>query len=190
MSGLTYTNSIPAPGHWPGADQGPMQTNFASIQSLIDVDHVDFSSGQNGQHKQVTIPVANVPGSPPLSTASVIYTNNGIASASGVSELYFQNSGATFLLNSIKSFGSFTTTNTLGTVSALNSFNIASISRAAGNAYNITLNSSVVTGNNIVVQITSNNSELVVSSYSFSNPVLTIVAGPQTFILNFMILQA
>lgn len=35
--------------------QGQILTNFTSIQSLIDVDHVDFSSVDAGKHNQVTL---------------------------------------------------------------------------------------------------------------------------------------
>jgi hypothetical protein len=45
--------------------QSQIQTNFASIKSLIDVNHVDFSDGVNfGKHYAVTFPVqlaANLP---------------------------------------------------------------------------------------------------------------------------------
>jgi len=49
--GISYDPTKPAANDKPTNDQAPMQTNFASIQTLIDVDHVDFANGNYGMHK-------------------------------------------------------------------------------------------------------------------------------------------
>jgi len=54
--GITYDKNKPGVNNKPANDQGPMQTNFASIQTLIDIDHVDFSDDLYGQHKWVQMP--------------------------------------------------------------------------------------------------------------------------------------
>jgi len=55
--GISYDPTKPAANDKPSNDQAPMQTNFASIKTLIDVDHVDFSNGNYGMHKWVQLPV-------------------------------------------------------------------------------------------------------------------------------------
>jgi hypothetical protein len=53
----TYLATIPQPGDLLSSSQPQILTNFASIKSLIDVDHVDFNSSDAGKHNQVTFPV-------------------------------------------------------------------------------------------------------------------------------------
>ena len=54
--GITYDPTKPAANDKPSNDQGPMQTNFSSIKTLIDVDHVDFGNGNYGMHQWVQFP--------------------------------------------------------------------------------------------------------------------------------------
>lgn len=54
--GITYDPTKPAANDRPANDQGPMQTNFASIKTLIDVDHVDFGNANYGMHQWVQFP--------------------------------------------------------------------------------------------------------------------------------------
>src|SRR5450631_2187971 len=74
--GITYDPTKPAANDRPTNDQLPMQTNFASIKTLIDVDHVDFSNAQYGQHKQITFATI-APPNPPIPTVSPpqLFTN-------------------------------------------------------------------------------------------------------------------
>lgn len=79
--GISYDPTKPAANDPPRNDQGPMQTNFASIKTLIDVDHVDFANGQYGQHKQVTFEGNNPPSPPPPGvpvtvTPPILFVNN------------------------------------------------------------------------------------------------------------------
>lgn len=57
---FTYDSSIPNASHPPKDDQSPMQVNFQSIQSLIDVDHSDFGNSDAGIHNQCRFPTAAV----------------------------------------------------------------------------------------------------------------------------------
>lgn len=54
---FTYLNNIPQPTDLLSVSQGDLLTNFASIESFVDIDHVDFSAGNAGQHAKVTLPV-------------------------------------------------------------------------------------------------------------------------------------
>ena len=74
--------------------QDPIRTNFQSIKTLIDVNHVDFSDPVDfGKHKWVTFPQQVQA----TAQAANIYPDLGIYSApnvaTGVNELYFRNSG-------------------------------------------------------------------------------------------------
>lgn len=71
--GISYDPTKPAANDKPANDQAPMQTNFASIKTLIDVDHVDFSNGSYGMHQWVQLPVPYAAGA----TVSVprLFTN-------------------------------------------------------------------------------------------------------------------
>lgn len=110
-----YNPSIPATNDDPADDQPLMQQNFASINSLINVDHAGFSSVQAGQHNQVTFAADNVP-SLPTSTVGgnsqgILFTNNvgtvnqlfyyaGTAAQSST-QYVSAASGSTFLLGGI-----------------------------------------------------------------------------------------
>lgn len=71
--GISYNPSIPATNDDPADDQPLMQANFASINTLINVDHVGFSNAKYGQHNQVTFATSNPPSVP--TTPPVLFTN-------------------------------------------------------------------------------------------------------------------
>jgi hypothetical protein len=54
--GIQYNPSIPAANDRPTNDQPIMQSNFASIKNLLDVDHIDFGNGNYGMHQWVQMP--------------------------------------------------------------------------------------------------------------------------------------
>ncbi len=54
--GIQYNPSIPAANDRPTNDQPIMQSNFASIKNLVDVDHIDFGNGNYGMHQWVQMP--------------------------------------------------------------------------------------------------------------------------------------
>lgn len=187
MSNFTYTRGIPATNNNPSTDQPNMAVNTNSIDDLIAVDHVSFGQNDGGNHEQITFPSSVsvvVPGAQTDPGASV-YRNVG--SASSVVELFYKNQNAVLLLSCIKAFGVFTSNSSISVTVLNNSFNVASMS-SSGTTYTINLTSSVVTGNNVVVFITTANSSGAVT-WSFTNPVLTITynaTGPK---VSFVILQ-
>ena len=88
---FTYFPNLPNPPDDPADDVAGMQTNSASIASLIDVDHVGFNTAGGGQHEQVTFNANNVP-TPPVSPP-VLFINNqdgaGNNLPGSLSELFF-----------------------------------------------------------------------------------------------------
>ena len=50
-----YDNSIPAANDDPSVSQGEIQQNFASIQLLVDKNHVDFGDANYGKHKYTSL---------------------------------------------------------------------------------------------------------------------------------------
>jgi hypothetical protein len=61
---MAYNNNIPQPTDQLSQSQSDILGNFQAIQTLIDVNHVDFASADQGKHKWVTFPVQA--GSPPI----------------------------------------------------------------------------------------------------------------------------
>lgn len=88
--GITYDPTKPASGDAPSADQGPMQTNFASLNTYLIVDHVAFSDAQYGMHKQVTFGSNNVPAVP--TSPPVLFTQND---AFSTPQLYWYSGNST-----------------------------------------------------------------------------------------------
>jgi len=50
MTTYNYDSNVPAANHSPKNDQGQMQTNAASISSLIGIDHIGFNVPSGGYH--------------------------------------------------------------------------------------------------------------------------------------------
>jgi hypothetical protein len=91
--GISYDPTKPAANDKPANDQGPIQTNFASIKTLIDIDHVDFSNAYYGQHNQVTFGADNVPSLPTGNDAAgnargILFTNT-TSGPSNVNQLFY-----------------------------------------------------------------------------------------------------
>jgi hypothetical protein len=84
----TYYPSIPASSDNPSVSQGQIQTNFGTLNTVFDVDHVTFSAGSNqGMHDKVTF-VAPLGANPnQASPIASLYTKT----LSAKSQLYFQN---------------------------------------------------------------------------------------------------
>lgn len=91
--GIPYTPSIPATNDDPADDQPLMQQNFASINTLINVDHVGFADASYGEHNQVTFATTNVPTIP--TSPPVLFTNiqdgngNNLPGAPALEQLFF-----------------------------------------------------------------------------------------------------
>jgi hypothetical protein len=187
MTSFTYTNGVPDGPDNPSTDQPNMKTNTNSISGLIAVDHVGFNSigpsgTGGGQHLQVAFNGKNVPGAQTDPT-STLYTNSGLATS--ISELYYVNQNATFLISCVKAFGSFV----VGPGPAFtNQYNCASISVSGFVNFHITLNANVVFGNNVVVIVQASDDSVI--TWSFANPVLTIVSSSTGATVSFIVLQA
>lgn len=54
---MAYNQNIPQPTDLLSVSQGDLLNNFMALQTLIDINHVDFASGDQGKHKFVTFPV-------------------------------------------------------------------------------------------------------------------------------------
>lgn len=83
---LSYFNDVPQPNAEPSDSQPMMLTNFASIQTLIEVNHETFGVNDYGKHKFVTMP--NQVASPDTGP------NEGAlwcaASSPGIADLFFR----------------------------------------------------------------------------------------------------
>jgi hypothetical protein len=53
---MAYNANIPQPTDLLSQSQSDLLNNFMALQTLIDVNHVDFASGDQGKHKFLTLP--------------------------------------------------------------------------------------------------------------------------------------
>lgn len=86
---MAYQNNIPQPTDLLSQSQSDLLDNFMAIQTLVDVNHVDFASEDQGKHKWVTLPSqAAIPpsGSGFASTELGLY--NAVYSVSTQQELF------------------------------------------------------------------------------------------------------
>jgi hypothetical protein len=85
----TYNANIPQPTDQISQSQDQILQNFQAIQALIDINHVDFASGDQGKHKWVTLP--NQAAIPPAGSGFAggeIGAYNATNATTAVSELY------------------------------------------------------------------------------------------------------
>lgn len=54
---MAYNANIPQPSDTPSLSQSQLLGNFQAIQTLIDVNHEDFASGNQGKHKFIEFPI-------------------------------------------------------------------------------------------------------------------------------------
>lgn len=132
--GIAYDPTIPSTGGRPSAQYTDIQTNFNSIQTLIDIDHVDFNDADYGKHSQVTIPAVTAPVAQ-TNPQSVLYTQNGVAVS--ISDLAFRNQTGTFPITFIRAFALLDAS---GAILSSQSFNVASIAAGPGGSKDITFN--------------------------------------------------
>lgn len=94
MPGPFYIDpTIPAANNDPADDQPIMQTNFANINSYLQVDHTNPGIAGAGYHNQVTFFANNVPSTSP--TFPTLFTNV----ANGVNQLFFYSGAASKVAN-------------------------------------------------------------------------------------------
>lgn len=91
MSTFSYNTGVPAANNNPSVDQPEMQTNTASINSLLAIDHVSFNTTGGGRHNQVTFSGNNPPALPVA--LGTLFANNvdgqGNTLPGGVSQFFF-----------------------------------------------------------------------------------------------------
>jgi len=61
---MAYNANIPQPNQSLNVTQSPIQQNFAEIQTLLNVNHVDFGAIDAGKHKWLTLPTQS--SNPPI----------------------------------------------------------------------------------------------------------------------------
>ena len=84
---FTYFSNIPVSTDQLSTSQPQILTNFNSIESLIDIDHIDFNSANAGQHNQISLPLnSNSPNPPTFSSGTIGLYN--LVGATSVNELY------------------------------------------------------------------------------------------------------
>ena len=83
---MAYIPTIPDPSHIVASDVTPMQTNFAAIKTLIDVNHVTFDDPNQGKHLYLQLPEHAAPAT--AVNEAGLYANEGVTS--GVTELWFR----------------------------------------------------------------------------------------------------
>ena len=180
-----YNPNIPAANDLLSADQGPMQENFQSIQTLIDIDHVDFVQGQFGQHKQVNLSIDQA-ATPLAGAKGVLYANTDTQTS--LSQVFYQPAGTSIpflMLSAIKAFGSFQgSTSGTSTICAFN----AAASVTSG-SYTITLNAGVLSNTNavVIISVTGNAQNLSYHLVDEKHISITINTNPIT--INYVILQ-
>ncbi len=87
---FTYFPNLPNAPDYPGDDQPGMQTNAASTNSILAVDHVSFNVSSGGTHKQVTFSSNNE--AAVTASVPVLFTNTqdgaGNALPGGIAQLF------------------------------------------------------------------------------------------------------
>ena len=85
-----------------------IQNNFGAIQTLIDVDHVDFASSDQGKHNKVTFPVQ---GASPVFLGGQLGLYSLLNGTTAQNELYFTNAaGTTYPVSASQTTGTPTAT--------------------------------------------------------------------------------
>ncbi len=94
---MAYNANIPQPTDIQAQSQVDLLNNFQAIGVWVNIDHVDFSSVDQGKHKKVTFPV-QAPA--PAFAAGEIGLYNLLSPITGVNQLFIVNSaGATTEVN-------------------------------------------------------------------------------------------
>jgi hypothetical protein len=89
---MPYNANIPQPTDQLSQSQPQLLANFQALQTLIDVNHVDFASADQGKHKKVTFPVQNPA---PAFIAGEVGLYNFLSPLTTNNELYLTNSAGT-----------------------------------------------------------------------------------------------
>ncbi len=177
---ITYTLNIPDAPNDPSADQGPMQTNTNSINTLIAVDHYSFADTPSGTHKQVTLSGKNAAGAQTDPT-STLYTASGTAST--VADLIYRNQNGVFPISCLRAWG-YVSGGVGPAIIASQGVNVASITRTSAGRYVVTLTALAVNSSDFAVTVTSSLTTSLVGTQSGYT-----ITAPGVFQLNFTTLS-
>jgi|FreactcultureFD7_1027221.scaffolds.fasta_scaffold02489_7 hypothetical protein len=83
---MAYNPNIPQATDTLNSSQGDLLANFMAIQTLIDVNHYDFASANQGKHMFVTMPVQTQSPGTALGEMALFTMNDG----SGTPQLWLQ----------------------------------------------------------------------------------------------------
>ncbi len=192
---ITYNSNIPFSTHAPASDQPIMLTNALAISQIWGIDHNTFdSTGQgtslsgSGRHLRVTFDGKNALTGTITDPLSVLYTANGTAST--VSDLFFQNQNATYLINAWRAFIVFKTVSTNQTYTADSQYNFSNSVKASGagsakaTIYTLTLTTGAITTGQPIGVITTLQSPSASAgttpTWSISSNTLTITTSITT----------
>lgn len=190
---FTYDTSIPTTGFTPSQQYVGIQTNFSSINSLVNVDHQTFGTSVDGTHKQLTFKQFASPSAPSGTDDSVAYPAAGVIDTSRA-QFYFRNNSAIFPVSLIKAYCLFPA-NTTGPITPTNQYNIngdITVSGSSGSTrtYTINLVSNTVSGNNVgVIFSQATETYAATRSWTFSAGVLTLVVNSNSSPTTVIILQ-
>lgn len=84
---FSYDGTVPQGPQDISVSQPIIQTNFTSIQSFLDVNHVDFPNADAGKHKLVTFPDNT---GPHATGATELNVYNQVYGVSGAQELFLE----------------------------------------------------------------------------------------------------
>ncbi len=169
---FTFNDAIPAANNNPSFDQPEMLQNNISNALIWEEDHVGFNdgSGHGGTHTQLRFFQFASPTPPAGTVDSVAYPAAGVADASHA-QFYFKNSLATFLVNSVKAWGSFVVTPSSTTL--IDKYNCSLSTNANGQISTITISSGV----------TASTSYTVIPFITGNTTVTYSITGTSTFTL-------
>ena len=74
---MAYNPNIPQATDTLNSSQGDLLANFMAIQTLIDVNHYDFASANQGKHMFVTMPVQTQSPGTALGEMALFTMNDG-----------------------------------------------------------------------------------------------------------------
>lgn len=147
MPYFIYDATIPASSHNPSDDQPIMQTNAASIDSIISEDHWGFNAGGmnfSGYHKVIRLPPQV---SDPAAIVGIgqLYTKT----ISGDQQLFYQTgNGVVGKISNPSGITIQAAVNFVGATAVINnSYNIASVVRNSTGNYTITYTTALPTAN-------------------------------------------
>ena len=83
---MAYNNAIPAANHLLSQSQAEIQENFAQIQTLVGVNHINFGAAGSGKHLYLQLPEHAAPAT--AVNEAGFYANVGATST--VTELFFR----------------------------------------------------------------------------------------------------